>query len=356
MTKNGLMYKEKILRRVREQRLLHSVSLELTFQCNLLCYYCYNDRLKTGRMLTLDNYRVLFRDLAEMQTLFLMFTGGEPMLHPDFFEIGNLARELGFVVRVRTNGHTLDRRNCTRLKQEVAPYMVEVSLHGATAEVHDRQTRVSGSFDQLLKNLSTAMDVGLRCNLVTTPTAWNEHQIKEMLALCDALGLPLRFQGPVGPRDNGDTEPLAIQPAKETWDLITALMRKRHRVALPSPDQDNAAFSVSDDHQEEHAMCSVGVSGVDIDPFGNVQACMHLQESAGNLHQQSIKDIWKSSPLFLRARKRAISAAGQFTDTSPRQFGAPLYCIAVEENIKKGCGPSAHQDNLIDSFCQKQYL
>jgi MoaA/NifB/PqqE/SkfB family radical SAM enzyme len=85
-------------------------------------------------------------------------------------------------------------------------------------------------------------------------------------------------------------------------------------------------------------MCSVGVSGVDIDPFGNVQACMHLQESAGSLHEQSIKDIWENSPLFQRARIRAIEAARQFADTPPRQFGAPLFCIAVEENVlKKGC-------------------
>ncbi|MCI5211679.1 MAG: hypothetical protein D3910_23515 [Candidatus Electrothrix sp. ATG2] len=214
--------------------------------------------------------------------------------------------------------------------------MVEVSLHGATADVHDRQTRVPGSFDQLLKNLSTAKEAGLRCSVVTTPTAWNEHQIEEMFALCDTHGLPLRFQGPVGPRDNGDTEPLTIQPKEATWDLITALQKKRQPDASPLADQDRAAASPADDHQEERAMCSVGVSSVDIDPFGNVQACMHLQESAGNLHQQSIKDIWSHSPLFQRARERAISAAKQFTDTSPRQFGAPLYCIAVEENVNKG--------------------
>ncbi|MCW5202372.1 MAG: radical SAM protein [Candidatus Electrothrix communis] len=332
------MYKDRILRRVRERRLLHSVSLELTFQCNLHCYYCYNDRLKTGNMLSLDQYRVLLRDLAEMQTLFLMLTGGEPMLHPDFFEIGKLAQDLGFVVRVRTNGHILNRDNCTRLREEVAPYMIEVSLHGATADVHDRQTRVPGSFDRLLKNLSTAMDVGLRCSVVTTPTAWNEHQIEEMLALCDALGLPLRFQGPVGPRDNGDTEPLALQPAQATWDLISALQKQRRHDAMPSPAQDQAADLFSEEQPEERAMCGVGVSGVDIDPFGNVQACMHLQEPAGNLHRQSIKDIWNHSPLFQQARQRAVSAAKQFTDTSPRQFGAPLYCIAVEENIIKGCG------------------
>jgi hypothetical protein len=48
---------------------------------------------------------------------------------------------------------------------------------------------------------------------VATPTAWHEHQIEDMVALCDDLDLPLRFQGPVAPRDNGDTVPLAIQPS-----------------------------------------------------------------------------------------------------------------------------------------------
>ena len=75
---------------------------------------------------------------------------------------------------------------------------------------------------------------------------------------------------------------------------------------------------------------------MDIDPYGNVQACMHLQESAGSLHEQSIKDIWENSPLFTRARNRAVSAARQFVDIPVKQLGAPVFCLAVEENLKKG--------------------
>jgi hypothetical protein len=100
------MYRDSILRKVRSGRLLHDVTLELTYQCNLDCFFCYNDRAKTGRPLSLEQYRTLLEDLARMQTLFLMLTGGEPMIHPHFFEIGRMTKELGFVVRVRTNGHT----------------------------------------------------------------------------------------------------------------------------------------------------------------------------------------------------------------------------------------------------------
>ena len=336
------MYQQVILPKVRQQRMLHDVSLELTYDCNLDCFYCYNDRDKPGQRLSLTQYRVLLQELADMQTLYLMLTGGEPMLHPHFFEIGNLARELGFVTRVRTNGHSLGRRNAQRLRDEVDPYVVEVSLHGATAEVHDRQTRVPGSFDRLLNNVANASACGLRCSVVTTPTAWNENQIDEMFSLCQALGVPLRFQGPVAPRDNGDREPLVIQPSPAVWkkvERVTAAQSGLQGSASYSRPETETAAAVS----EEAASCSVGVAGVDIDPYGNVQACMHLQRSAGNLHQQSIRDIWERSPLFLEARTRAIEAATQFQQRPPEQLGAPLFCLAVEENCNKGCAGVANR-------------
>lgn len=343
------MYQTTILPKIRRQRLLHEVSLELTYRCNLDCFFCYNDRDKRGKPLSLEQYQILLNDLAQMQTMYLMLTGGEPMIHPHFFDIGRIARDLGFVVRVRTNGHNLGKLKAERVRDEVDPYIVEVSLHGATAQVHDRQTRVSGSFDSLIKNINTARQVGLRISVVSTPTAWNEHQIDAMFALCDELAVPLRFQGPVAPRDNGDTTPLVIQPKEESWKIVEAQLKARREqqepanIAKPIRKQIHVLDQVD---REPAATCSVGVAGVDIDPYGNVLACMHLQESAGNLHEQSIKKIWNDSPLFQRARSRAISAAERFTDAPLKQLGAPLFCLAVEENLCKGsCAGSCNSKN-----------
>jgi MoaA/NifB/PqqE/SkfB family radical SAM enzyme len=336
------MYQTKIARTIREQRILFDVSLELTYACNLDCFFCYNDRDKPGKPLSLAQYHRLLEDLARMQTLHLMLTGGEPMVHPHFFAIGRKARDLGFVTRVRTNGHSLNRRMAERVRDEVEPYAVEVSLHGATAEVHDRQTRVPGSFQRLIANVRAGSEAGLRMNVVTTPTAWNEHQIEDMVALCDSLGVPIRFQGPVGPRDNGDTTPLSIQPAPETWGRVTELVERRRaeRDAEQSCAGKAAPAVEMERTPEVQATCSVGVAGVDIDPYGNVQACMHLQESAGSLHEQSIEEIWNHSSLFTRARQRAVEAATRFGEQPLQQFGAPLFCLAVEENATKGCGSS----------------
>jgi mycofactocin biosynthetic radical S-adenosylmethionine protein MftC len=372
------VYSDTITRKVGALRLLHSATLELTYACDLSCFYCYNDPGRKGSPLSLAQYRTLLEDLASMQTLFLMLTGGEPMMHPRFFDIGRMTRELGFVVRVRTNGNTLTSRNVERLQNEVDPYMVEVTLHGADAGTHDRQTRVPGSFDRLIRHLRYARSAGLRCGMITTPTAWNEHQIEEMMALSDELDIPLRFQGPVGPRDNGDTEPLSIQPSPETWDRVEALVteRRERQIAetkdMGGPDGGDESIRINkrlvmggskqtdesggsagtvecltaetifNPATEPPASCGVGLAGVDIDPFGNVQACIHLKESAGNLHQQAIADIWNHSPLFARVRQQAIDAAAKWGGDRPRQFGAPLFCIGVAENCVKGHAANKH--------------
>ena len=349
------MYRNTIMRKVSAHRLLHEVSLELTWQCNLNCFYCVNDRENHGMALSLVQYRTLFEDLARMQTLFLMLTGGEPMLHPHFFEIGRMTREFGFVVRVRTNGHALFPRNVDRLQKEVDPYLVEVSLHGASAEVHDRQTRVPGSFDRLIRHLRHTQSAGLRCRTVATPTAWNQHQIEAMIALGDELGAPLRFQGPVGPRSNGDITPLSIQPSRETWDRIEALMAERNankaadasksnRSGKTGGLEDSLEPAISPHYVEEiPATCNVGRVGVDIDPFGNVLACMNLREIAGNLHEQSIEEIWNHSPLFARVHQRAVDAATDMGGKQPRQFGAPLFCLGVAENCARGEGADEYE-------------
>ena len=90
-----------------ENHHLFSALLELTYRCNLDCYFCYNDLGLRGEPLTFGAYERVLDDLRTLGCLHLTLSGGEPLAHPDFFSIGAKARELGFVVRVKSNGHAL---------------------------------------------------------------------------------------------------------------------------------------------------------------------------------------------------------------------------------------------------------
>ncbi len=328
------MYHSLIKRRIREQGLLHSVMLELTYACNLDCFFCYNDREARGEPLTPEQYHQLFDDLTAMNVMFITFTGGEPLLYPRFFELGRAARERGFAIRIKTNGHAVRGATAQRLRDEINPMLVEMSLHGATAHTHDRQTRVAGSFDRLMQNIREMQDLGLRPGLVSTPTAWNEKELEAMYELARTLGLPLRFQGPVGPRDNGDQSPLAIQPSPASWDWLKELGKRYrqppHATAFVPPEHETG-------HEEEPetTWCGAGSEEILVDPFGNVFPCLHLRWPAGNLHEQGIRDIWERARAFPAARELSVQTADQMRDKKPSQLGAPLFCPGL---ALKGCG------------------
>ena len=340
MTTAAVGYQQ--LRRVlREQHLLHEATLELTYRCNLACAFCYNDRHARGTPLSLAQYLELLRDLAAMQVLYVTFTGGEPLLSPHLFPLGVAARELGFVSRLRTNGHLLDAPMVERLQREVDAYLVEISLHGACAATHDRQTRVRGSFERLLANVAGLVAAGQRTQLVATPTIWNQDELVAMLELADELGVRLRFQGPVVPRDDGDTSPLALNPPAEVWDRLQGELRHRERARVRAGGllQIGAGAAPREPllSVEGERQCGVGSEEVVVDPFGNVLPCLHVRWPAGNLHQQRIEAIWRESPVFTRARALAAAAARRLDGAPPRQFGAPIHCVGAELKCG-GCG------------------
>lgn len=291
------------------ENLLFSVLVELTYRCNLDCFFCYNDLSLKGEPLRREQYLKLLTDLAEMQVLNLTFSGGEPLAHPDFLLLGARARELGFVVRIKSNGHALRGELARRILAEVDPFLVEVSLHGATAATHDRQTRVPGSFDRLLENLREVLRLGMRVKINSTLTAWNEGEIAGMFALADSLGLPLQIDPDVTPKDDGDREPLLVAASREGVKRLFELQFERGRAAAG-----NAGVEVARGADDGtlpapvHKHCGAGSSGVAIDPYGNVYPCVQWRRPVGNLHRQPIAEIWRGSTGLAEVRETTVRA------------------------------------------------
>jgi MoaA/NifB/PqqE/SkfB family radical SAM enzyme len=289
-----------LMERTWNENRLFSVLIELTYRCNLDCFFCYNDLNLRGKPLEFAQYDQLLRELASMNVLNVVLSGGEPLAHPDFFRIGARARELGFLVRVKSNGHALRGELARRLRDEVDPFLVEVSLHGATAATHDRQTRVPGSFDRLNENIAEMLALGLRVKINSTLTIWNETETAAMYALADGFGLPLRFDLQVSPKDDGDRTPLNVAPSDEGIRNLMRVETER------SGAIDDTAPVVVGRPMEKH--CGAGSSGIAIDPFGNVYPCVQWRRAVANLHDRSIAEIW-AGDAFTGIRGQTVEAA-----------------------------------------------
>ncbi|HEV7785514.1 MAG TPA: radical SAM protein [Thermoanaerobaculia bacterium] len=301
------------------ENLLVSVLVELTYRCNLDCFFCYNDLGLKGKPLSRERYFRFFDELRDLEVLHLTLSGGEPLAHPDFLLLGARARELGFVVRVKSNGHALRGELARRVRDEVDPFLVEVSLHGATAATHDRQTRVPGSFERLLANLAELRALGLRVKLNSTLTAWNEGEVEAMFVLADALGLPLQFDPEVTPRDDGGREPLAVAPSREGVLRLFRLQTERGRSRDTGMDSLASVRSADEDVPVPVGKhCGAGSSGLAVDPFGNVYPCVQWRRPVGNLHEKSLREIWQGSAGLKEVRELTAQAKDVVGSHGPR--------------------------------------
>lgn len=304
-----------VLRKTWQENILFSVLVELTYRCNLDCVFCYNDLGLRGEPLTRDEYFRFFQELADLEVLNLTLSGGEPLAHPDFLALGARARELGFVVRIKSNGHALRGEMARRIRDEVDPFLIEVSLHGATAATHDRQTRVPGSFERLLENIREMRELGLRVKINSTLTLWNEDEAEGMLDLAASLDLPVQIDPEVSPRDDGDREPLALSPTREGVRRLFALQAERALEAGALSIGRGADDGTLPAPVEKH--CGAGSAGVAVDPYGNVYPCVQWRRPVGNLHRQTIREIWQGSSGLSEVRGLTAEAKRIVDDYGP---------------------------------------
>jgi MoaA/NifB/PqqE/SkfB family radical SAM enzyme len=298
-----------VVHKAWQRNQLFSALIELTYRCNLDCYFCYNDLSLRGQPLSRDQYFELLEGLRALGALNVVLSGGEPLAHPDFFEIGRRARELGFVTRVKSNGHALGRAVARRIREEVDPFVVELSLHGATAPTHDRQTRVPGSFDRLLENIGEAREAGLRLQINSTLTGWNEHELTQMIALVESLGIRMQIDPEVSPKDDGDSEPLSIRASREAVQQLFRLQAEQGERAASTgaglgvvrEGDDLLPEATPASRSSKH--CAAGSATIAVDPFGSVFPCVQWRRAVGNLHEHSIETIWGGAPELDEVRR-----------------------------------------------------
>jgi MoaA/NifB/PqqE/SkfB family radical SAM enzyme len=308
-----MSYSATVKRTWNDNRMM-SVLLELTYACNLDCTFCYNDLSLGGKRLSLAQYRELLDDLASLGVLNLSLTGGEPLAHPHFFEIAGHARALGFVIRLKTNGHAVTEAVASRIRDEIDPFLVEVSVHGATAETHDRQTRVAGSFERLLANIRTMKSLGLRVKANSVLTRWNEGEIEDLLTLCDELDVAFQIDPEVKPRDDGDRGTLAIEASPEGHARYRRALEARAKrdggvMKAPSRAAERKTIMAGTDKH-----CGAGSNNIAVDPYGRVLPCVQWRVPVGNLHDQRVTEIWARSPALEEVRETTKAARRKLED------------------------------------------
>lgn len=286
-----------------------SATLELTRRCNLRCAHCYlgdqaEQRRLRGRECGTAAVKTAMSEWAEAGCLYLLITGGEPLLRTDFAEIYRRARELGLVVSVFTNG-TLVTDDVVALFREWPPRKVEISLYGATAATHDAATGVPGSHAQAWVGIRRLHAAGIRVGLKTLLMKSNVAEFDEMERQAKDLGVRFRHDAAIHPcLHGGSRAPLALRVAPEEAvraDMATTERRDTWRASI----EQTAARPAADGLYG----CSAGQTFFHCDPFGGLAPCVMAETYRRDPRGRPFREVWNGDLADIRRRTRTRAVA-----------------------------------------------
>lgn len=299
-----------------------------TRQCNLSCRHCYasaNSQRVSGEMNTAEG-KAFIRDLADFNVPVILFSGGEPLLREDLFELASLAREQGIRVVLSTNGTLITHKVAEEISQ-VGFAEVGISLDGI-GENNDRFRGKNGAYQAALEGIRKCVSLGLRVSLRLTITRFNYQDIPAIFRLVEEEGIDrvcFYHLAYCGRADSMRREDLNHSEARSVVDMIFEHTLDLHRRGLQKevltvgnhadgvylylrlrgqdPQRANKVWDLLKRNGGNNSGIRIGA----VDDLGNVhpdQFWWHY--SLGNVRQRKFGDIWKdtSEPLLKGLRKR----------------------------------------------------
>ncbi len=318
-------------RQAAEAEVPISAYFELTHRCNLRCAFCCNRKDEDEAGLSLDEWRRVIGELRELGTLYVTLTGGEPLAHPEFFEIAAAVRERHMAIRLLTNGTLIDDEAADRIAA-LHPLSVEMSLHGAKASTHDEATGVAGSFAAVVNALELLRERDVTVALKTPVTRRNLAEVNLISDFAESHGVPVRIDSAITPRDDGNRAPLRYAIDDSEGEVLEALVNRlgRQPVARRTAGGTN---------------CGLGRSTVTIDPCGEIYPCVLWRTSSyGNTRHVSLRTSWN------HPCRRGIAAISDRANERALAMGEPWssrpLCPAIEERLSSDPTVSPPRDPI----------
>jgi mycofactocin biosynthetic radical S-adenosylmethionine protein MftC len=290
-----------------------TVTWEITAACNIACIHCLSaSGRRRPRELTKEQALALVDELADMQVFQIHFGGGEPFIYPGIWQVLEHCTQRGLVMCISTNGTLITAERARRLKQ-FNPLYFQVSLDGGTALTND-QIRGKGVFQRALRGLEllAAENHSLTVNSVLTRHSF--HELDRLYDIAASFNAKLRVTR-LRPSGRGQDVWAELHPTQEQYYIFTDWLKTHPDVLTADSFFHLNAFG---DKLAGLDMCGAATATCCICPEGEVYPCAFFQApefEAGNLHEQSFREIWSASALFDYYRRMgggACSGCGQY--------------------------------------------
>ncbi|MEM3519149.1 MAG: radical SAM protein [Candidatus Hadarchaeales archaeon] len=305
--------------------------------CNLRCEHCYeNAGAKAAEdELTTDEAKRVIDEFEDAGVVAIAFSGGEPLLRKDIFEVAGYAKGKGFFISIATNGTIITRETARKMK-DVFDY-AEISLDGFE-EVHDRFRGIQGAWKRTCEGIKNCVAEGIDTCVALTATHYNLQEIPKLVDFVErelgAKRVIVFNYVPVGRGKDIVSQDLSPQERQELLRYLYSRMMDSNGKLIcytTAPQYSMVSWEfaygttgatglVSTHFTTEGAMralqgrtksladflggCGAGRLYCGLEPNGDIIPCVFMPIKLGNIRKDRLRDIWHSSELLWKLRIR----------------------------------------------------
>jgi len=308
--------------------------LEITAACNLRCIHCHTSG--GGRAddeLTTEEVKRLLDQLAEVREFRMVaFTGGEPLVRDDLFELLAYSKVLGFSNTLATNGMLIDDDAARRLR-DCGVVIGAVSLDGVDAETHDYVRDHPGAFEAALRGIRALQRASIPLHINVTVMEYNVEQLEPLMSLVDELSAAILIMYqlvPVGRGRGIEAAALDLGANERLIRFMVRAQRGTRAIMEPVAGPQYWSFLLHRNGIEGGPLlrlaeqvfhgCSAGRGFVYIKPNGEVWPCPFVEVSCGNVREAPFSTIWAESPVLADLRAREERLQGQCGECEYRRL------------------------------------
>lgn len=347
-----------LLAQAKSMRTPANGSIELLPLCNMNCDMCYvrlsrEEMERQGRLRTADEWLEIGRQMKDAGVLFLLLTGGEPFLFPEFRRLYLGLREMGMILTINTNGTLIDE-DLAEFFGKHKPRRINITLYGTDEETYADLCHYPGGYEKTLRGIRLLREHGVDVRVGGSIVRANKDDLDKLLDIEEEYGVPVRVDTYMMPAVRERELPYNMQSRLEPEEAARARVYAWKREMGPElfPQYVRQLIERADhpEPKEEkpgHMACMAGQCSFTINWQGEMRPCVILSSPAVSVFDAGFGAAWrhiveetgkillnaKCSACHLRHLCRTCAASALYETGS--YDGVPDYmCRYAEESLR----------------------
>ena len=292
----------KLLGQAKAKHIPMTGSIELLPLCNMSCDMCYvhmsrEEMERKGRIHTAEEWLQIGHEMQKAGTLFLLLTGGEPLLYKDFKEVYLGLKKMGMILTINTNGTLLNEQWADFFGQH-KPRRINITLYGADDKAYEELCHYPGGFEKTLNAVKLLLDRGVDVRLQCTATPQNFNDIQKIKNISNQLGTHMIAESYILPAERERDKPFSMQsrlsPEKAAQVRMFAIRSDIGDEKFPQYiDQSlERVESFIRDQSEGRMGCLAANASFTVNWQGEIRPCVTLSEPSFSVFEHGFVNAW----------------------------------------------------------------